>query len=71
MVRTAVTPAAFEAISPSLPIGSIAKEPDLNQKDERLTWLEAAMADRLGAMRGPGESYSDAILRVVAAERCA
>ena len=27
-------------------------------------WLEAAMVDRLGAMRGPGESYSDVILRL-------
>ena len=26
------------------------------------------MADRLGAMRGPGESYSDVILRLVATE---
>jgi hypothetical protein len=29
-------------------------------------WLEDAMADRLGAMRGPGESYSDVILRLAA-----
>jgi hypothetical protein len=26
-------------------------------------FLEPAMADRLGAMHGPGESYSDVILR--------
>ena len=29
------------------------------------------MADWLDAMRGPGESHSDMILRVAAAERCA
>ncbi len=26
--------------------------------------LDPAVADRLGAMRGPGESYSDVILRI-------
>jgi hypothetical protein len=26
------------------------------------------MADRLGAMRGPGETYSDVILRIAKAE---
>ena len=29
------------------------------------------MADRLGAMRGPGERYSDAILRMVEMNRAA
>jgi hypothetical protein len=59
MVRIGVTPAAFEAICASLPIGSIAYVPDLDQKGERLIWLEDAMADRLGATRGPCEGYSD------------
>jgi hypothetical protein len=35
-----------------------------NERGERLIWLEAAMAKRLSAMRGPGESYSDVILRL-------
>jgi hypothetical protein len=35
-----------------------------NERGERLIWLEDAMADRLGAMRRPGESYSDVILRI-------
>jgi hypothetical protein len=30
--------------------------------------LDAAMVDRLGAMRGPGESYSDVIMRLVELE---
>jgi hypothetical protein len=59
-----VTPAAFEAICAGLPIGSTAHEPDLDQKGERLIWLEDAMADRLAVMRRPGESYSDVILRI-------
>jgi hypothetical protein len=27
-------------------------------------WLDQATVDRLAAMRGPGESYSDAIVRI-------
>ena len=65
MVRIGgVTPAAFEAICAGLPIGSTAHEPDLDQKGERLIWLEDAMADRLEALRSPGESYSAVILRL-------
>jgi hypothetical protein len=30
-------------------------------------WLEEVWVDRLGAMRGPTESYSDVILRLWAA----
>jgi hypothetical protein len=38
-----------------------------NAKGERTVWLEEVWVDRLGAMRGPGESYSDVILRLAAA----
>jgi hypothetical protein len=34
---------------------------------EGLSWLKAVMVDRLGAMRRPGESYNDVILRLVVA----
>ena len=43
-------------------------EPQTNAKGERLVWLESAIVDRLAAMRGPGESYSDVILRLVEME---
>jgi predicted CopG family antitoxin len=33
-----------------------------------MIWLDAAVVDRLSAMRGPGESYSDVILRLTATE---
>jgi hypothetical protein len=46
----------------TLPLGSVAVEAEANERGERLIWLEAAKADRLGAMQGPGESYSDVIL---------
>jgi hypothetical protein len=29
-----------------------------------LIWLDPSVVDRLRAMRGPGESYSDVILRL-------
>ena len=45
-----------------------AHEPELNAKGERLVWLAPAVIDRLTAMRGPGESYSDVILRLVEAD---
>jgi hypothetical protein len=67
MIRIAITPAAFEAIKATRPLGSVGFEPEPNAKGKRYVWIDAATVDRLGAMRGPGESYSDAFLRLVAA----
>jgi hypothetical protein len=49
-------------------LGSVGYEPQPNAKGEHLIWLEAVMVDNLSAMRGHGESYSDAILRLVEIE---
>jgi hypothetical protein len=68
MVRIAISPAAYDAISATLPLGSVAVEAEANERGERLIWLEAAMVDRLGAMQRPKESYSDVILRLVGME---
>ena len=54
VIRIAISLAAFDAICATLPAGSVGYEPQLNEKGECLIWLEAAMVDRLGAMRGPG-----------------
>ena len=68
MVRIAISREAYDAISATLPLGSVAVEPYFNERGERVVWLE--WVDRLGVMRGPGESYSDAIMRLwVANER--
>ena len=64
MIRIAVTQAAFEVIAATLPLGS---EDKVNEKGELLIWLDPAVVDRLGAMRGPGESYSDVIMRLAGA----
>jgi hypothetical protein len=64
MIRITITPEAFEAIASTLPLGSVGYEPELGQKGERFIWLEARVVDRLRFLRGPGESYSDVILRL-------
>jgi hypothetical protein len=64
MVRIAISQAAFEAIAKTLPVGSVGYENKVNEQGERLIWLERAVVDHLRALRGPGESYSEVILRL-------
>ena len=35
-----------------------------DERGERLVWLDSRVVDKLKAMRGPGDSYSDVILRL-------
>ena len=56
MIRIAITPAAYDAIAATLPLGSVAYEAEPKERGERTVWLEAAMVDRLTAMRRPGET---------------
>ena len=65
MVRIAIIEAAFDAITKTLPLGSARYENATNEKGERLIWLDRAVVDRLRSLRGPGESYSEVILRLV------
>jgi hypothetical protein len=48
--------------TPSHALGSVGFE--LNEKGERLIWLEPDVVARLRYLRDRGESYSDVILRV-------
>jgi len=48
--------------------GSTGYENAVNEKGERLIWLERRMLDKLNSYRRAGESYSDVILRVAAGE---
>ena len=43
-------------------LGSLEAQP--NESGERLIWIERVWANKLSAMRGPGDSYSDVILRL-------
>jgi hypothetical protein len=63
MIPIAITQAAFEAIVRTLPLGSVGYENKIDEEGRRLIWLDRAVVDRLRAMRGPGESYSDVILK--------
>jgi hypothetical protein len=65
MIKIAITQAAFEAIARTLPLGSVSYENKANERGERLIWLDSFVVDRLRFLRGPGESYSDVILRLV------
>ena len=67
MVRIAISQAAFDAIAQTLALGSVGFENATNEKGERLIWLEPNVIDRLRSLRGPGESYSDVILRLAKA----
>ncbi len=69
MIRIAISQAAFEAIAATLPFGSVGYENAVDDKGNRLVWLPAAVVDRLKALRGPGESYSDVILRLAAGDQ--
>jgi hypothetical protein len=64
MIRISISTDAFEAIAATLPFGSTAFEPELSPTGERWIWLDPRFVDRLAALRGPGESYSDVILRL-------
>jgi hypothetical protein len=57
----------FYAIASTMPLGSVAYEPEANANGERYLWLEPNVVNRLRALRGPGESYSDVILRLAKA----
>jgi hypothetical protein len=64
MIRIAITAEAFEAIKATLPLGSMGYEAESDAKGERLIWIDERQADKLAAMRGPGESYSEVVLRL-------
>jgi hypothetical protein len=45
----------------------VAVEAQTNEHGERLIWLEPTVVNRLRAARGPSESYSDVVLKLVEA----
>ena len=69
MIRIAISQAAFDAIVATLPLGTVGYEAEANAEGERLIWLPPSVVDRLRFLRGPGESYSDVILRLAASSQ--
>jgi hypothetical protein len=66
VIRISITAEAFDAGAKTLPLGTVAFEGQPNEKGERVIFPDDWQADKLAAMRRPGESYSDVILRLAA-----
>jgi hypothetical protein len=62
MISISITPEAFEAIRATLPHSDA--PPSRGPDGLIRIWLDRKFVDRLGQMRGPGETYSDVILRL-------
>jgi hypothetical protein len=65
VVTISLTPAAFAALKATLPKGSKAELSPVGQGEYLVTFPNGVL-DRLRALRGPSESYSDVILRLAA-----
>jgi hypothetical protein len=66
MVRISTSPAAFDAIAATLP-GNVGFENKRDSNGDWFIWLPHDVLAKLNALRGPGESYSDAILALAEA----
>jgi hypothetical protein len=55
MVRIAISQAPFEAITKTLPLGSVGFEDVTNEKGERLIWLDPGVVG-LGQCAGRGRA---------------
>jgi hypothetical protein len=64
MVRIAISQAAFDAIATTMAFGTVNYEAQTDANGDRLIWLDPSVVAKLKALRGPGESYSDVIIRV-------
>jgi hypothetical protein len=67
MIRMVLTEAAYETIASTLPQGA-ARWPMQRERGQCFIQVEAAVVDRLWALRKRCESYSDVILRLVELE---
>jgi hypothetical protein len=67
MIKITITPEAFAALAATLPLGSVAVESERAPDGGFGIWLDHATVAKLKALRGPGDSYSDAILALAEA----
>ena len=67
MVKISISEAAFAALAATLPLGSVAVEPERAPNGDVGIWLPHDVLAKLRAMRGPGESYSDVIIALAKA----
>ena len=66
MIRLAISPAAYAVVAATHAASARLKRSSA-PNGEFYVWLEPQYVDRLRALRKPGESYSDAILRLAEA----
>jgi hypothetical protein len=59
MIRIAITAAAYDAITATLPLSSIGYEAKRSDQGDYFIWLERRALDRLDALSQPGEGYSE------------
>jgi hypothetical protein len=64
LVRIAISQKAFDSIAATLPFGRVGYENEVDANGARLIWLPPDFIAKLRYLRGPGESYSDVILRL-------
>ena len=64
MIGITVTAEAYVAIKATLPADTQTWPTSPAHQGDVIICLDQAMVDRLGAMRGPGKSYSEVILRL-------
>jgi hypothetical protein len=69
MIKIAITEAALVVIAKTLPEGTVLQVDRRGGQSFIHPQIKSSGAiDRLGAMRGPGESFSDVILQLVELE---
>ena len=67
MVTISITVEAYSAVTATLPDDADAFPPERDGRGGIRFVVDHKTLDRLTALRGPGESYSDVILRLAAA----
>jgi hypothetical protein len=65
MIGITLSGKAYAAIAATLPAGS-ASEQEIAPDSEYLVWLPRAVVNHLRALRAPGETFGDVILRLAA-----
>jgi hypothetical protein len=55
MVKITITPQAFAALAATLPLGSVAVEPERAPDGSVGIWLDHAIVAKLRHLRGPGQ----------------
>jgi predicted CopG family antitoxin len=64
LISISITAEAYQAIKATLRDGADSLPPQPDGRSGVRIWLANKFVNRLGALRGPGESYSDVIIRL-------